>query len=166
MPATIATLEKSWNERLTNTPFNYQIFDDSFNQQYRQDERFGSLFFYFSLLAIFISCLGLLGLVAYSTIRRAREIGIRKVLGASATSVMMLLSREFVVLIGISAVIAIPVVWYGMQQWLNGYAYRTGISWWVFALAGVFTMLVALATVSFHSLKAAFTNPVKSLQSE
>lgn len=162
----VAAIEKNWAGHITALPFEYAILDESFNRQYLQDERFGTLFFYFSILAIFISCLGLLGLVAYSTLRRAREIGIRKVLGASASSVMLLLSREFFVLICISAVIAIPVVWYGMQQWLNGYAYRTNLSWWVFALAGAFTLAVALATVSFHSLKAAFTNPVKSLQSE
>lgn len=166
LPATIAALEKTWNANIADTPFEYQLLDESFNRQYQQDERFGTLFLYFSVLAIFISCLGLLGLVAYSTLRRAREIGIRKVLGASAASVMLLLSREFFVLICIAAVIAIPVVWYGMHQWLNGYAYRTNLSWWVFALAGTFTLAVALLTVSFHSLKAAFTNPVKSLQSE
>lgn len=162
----VAAIEKAWNGHITAVPFAYQVLDENFNRQYQQDERFGTLFLYFSILAIFISCLGLLGLVAYSTLRRAREIGIRKVLGASASSVMLLLSREFFVLICIAALIAIPLVWYGMQQWLNGYAYRTSISWWVFALAGIFTLAVALVTVSFHSLKAAFTNPVKSLQSE
>ncbi|WP_119080927.1 ABC transporter permease [Chitinophaga alhagiae] len=163
---TLAAVEQTWNRQIAGRPFDYRLLDEGFNRQYQQDERFGSLFFYFSILAIFISCLGLLGLVAYSTLRRAKEIGIRKVLGASASSVMLLLSREFIVLIGIAAVIAIPLVWYGMQQWLNGYAYRTSLSWWVFALAGVFTLVVALATVSFHSLKAAFTNPVRSLQTE
>uniref|UniRef100_UPI002FDEA729 ABC transporter permease n=1 Tax=Chitinophaga sp. TaxID=1869181 RepID=UPI002FDEA729 len=166
LKSTLAAIEKAWSGHITAVPFEYSILDESFNRQYQQDERFGTLFLYFSILAIFISCLGLLGLVAYSTLRRAREIGIRKVLGASAASVMLLLSREFFVLICIAAVIAIPLVWYGMHQWLNGYAYRTSLSWWVFALAGIFTIAVALLTVSFHSLKAAFTNPVKSLQSE
>lgn len=165
-PETLAAIESTWNRQVAGRPFDYRLLDEGFNRQYQQDERFGTLFLYFSVLAIFISCLGLLGLVAYSTVRRAKEIGIRKVLGASAASVMLLLSREFVVLIGIAAVIAIPLVWYGMQQWLNGYAYRTSLSWWVFALAGAFTLVVALVTVSFHSLKAAFTNPVKSLQAE
>lgn len=163
---TLAAIEKTWNAQIGGRPFVYQVLDEGFNLQYQQDERFGTLFFYFSILAIFISCLGLLGLVAYSTIRRAKEIGIRKVLGASAAGVMMLLSKEFIVLIGLAALIAVPLVWFGMHEWLNGYAYRTTLSWWVFVLAGGFTLVVALLTVSFHSLKAAFTNPIKSLQTE
>ncbi len=166
IPATVAAIEKAWKERITDVPFSYRLLDEDFNRQYRQDQRFGTLFLYFSILAVFISCLGLLGLVAYSTVRRAREIGIRKVLGASASSVMILLSREIIILIGIAAAIAAPIVWIGMREWLKGYAYQTTLSWWVFTLAGIFTIAVAMLTVSFHSLKAAFTNPVKSLQTD
>lgn len=166
LPATIAAIEKAWNTFAPGMPFNYQFLDDNFNRQYNSDERFGRLFFYFSILAIFISCLGLLGLVAYSTLQRSKEIGIRKVLGASAVSVMLLLSKDFVRLIAIAAVIAIPLVWYGMHQWLNGYAYRTNITWWIFAAAGLITLFIAVFTVSFHALKAALANPVKSLQAE
>lgn len=166
LPVTIAAIERAWNTYLPDKPFSYSFLDDNFNHQYNSDERFGKLFFYFAILAIFISCLGLLGLIAYSTLQRSKEIGIRKVLGASVASVMLLLSKDFLWLIGIAAIIAMPLVWYGMHQWLNGYAYHTNINWWVFATAALITLAIALFTVSFHSLKAAFANPVKALKAE
>jgi putative ABC transport system permease protein len=124
------------------------------------------LFLYFSVLAIFISCLGLLGLASYSTLQRTREIGIRKVLGASVFSITNMLSKEFLQLVLIAAVIAFPIAWFGMNKWMQGFAYKAGIGWWIFAVSGMLAMLIAITTVSFQSVKAALANPVKSLRSE
>jgi putative ABC transport system permease protein len=140
--------------------------DEFFDRQYRSEVRFGKLFFNFSLLAIFISCLGLLGLASYSTMQRTKEIGIRKVMGASVSGIVNLLSKDFLKLVAVSFVIAAPLSWYFMQKWLEHFAYRTGISWWVFVLAGVLALLVAVFTISFQAIKAALMNPVKSLRAE
>ena len=121
---------------------------------------------YFAVLAIMISCLGLLGLASYSTLQRTREIGIRKVLGASVPGIVGMLSKEFILLVLIAAVIAFPLAWIGMHSWLKDFAYRINIGWWVFAVAGVLSMFIALTTVSYQALKAALANPVKSLRSE
>ncbi|MDB5146131.1 MAG: transporter permease, partial [Mucilaginibacter sp.] len=137
-----------------------------FDRQYRAEQRFGKLFFNFAILAIFISCLGLLGLASYSTLQRTREIGIRKVLGALVPGIVNLLSLDFLKLILISRIIAMPVGWYFMNQWLKDFAYRIDIQWWVFVLAGILAIIVAVATISFQAIKAALSNPVKSLRSE
>jgi ABC-type antimicrobial peptide transport system permease subunit len=120
----------------------------------------------FAGLAIFISCLGLFGLAAYTAERRIKEIGIRKVLGASVSGLAGMLSKDFLQLVGISCVIAFPVAFWALHKWLESYQYRVDINWWVFAIAGVLAILIALATVSFQAVKAALTNPVKSLRSE
>jgi len=120
----------------------------------------------FAILAIFISCLGLLGLASYSTMQRTKEIGIRKVMGASVSGIINLLSKEFLTLVILSFFIAMPVAWYFMHTWLKDFAYRTNISWWVFVLAGVLAIMIALITVSFQAIKAAVANPVKSLRTE
>ncbi|HEX4371835.1 MAG TPA: FtsX-like permease family protein, partial [Puia sp.] len=117
-------------------------------------------------LAIFISCLGLFGLAAYTAERRTKEIGIRKVLGASVPELTGLLAKEFLLLVTLSCIIAFPVAWWFMNSWLQGYTYRTTIQWWMFALTGVLALLIALVTVSFQSIKAAIANPVKSLKTE
>ena len=117
-------------------------------------------------MAILISCLGLFGLAAFSAEQRKKEIGVRKVLGASVSGVVALLSKDFLKLVGISILIATPVAWWAMNKWLQGFAYRVNISWWVFVIAGVLALLIALITVSFQSIKAAIANPVKSLRSE
>ena len=130
------------------------------------EDRFGKLFLNFAVLAIFISCLGLLGLASYSTMQRTKEIGIRKVLGASVNDIVGLLSGEFLKLVLISFVIATPVAWYFMHSWLQDFAYRINISVWIFLAAGITALLIAIFTVSFQAIRAAIANPVKSLRTE
>jgi putative ABC transport system permease protein len=166
VPATLKAVEEKWKAFFPNRPFSYYFLDEFFDRQYRAEERFGKLFFNFAILAIFISCLGLLGLAAYSTMQRTKEIGIRKVMGASVSGIVNLLSKDFLLLVIISFFIAAPTAWYFMNQWVEGFAYRTPISWWVFAAAGIAALLIALGTISFQAIKAAVMNPVKSLRSE
>jgi len=166
IPATIASIESKWKTIAPQIPLEYSFVNQQFNKQYAGEERFGTLFLYFSVLAIFISCLGLLGLASYSTLQRTREIGIRKVLGASVFSITNMLSKEFLQLVLIAAVIAFPIAWFGMNKWMQGFAYKAGIGWWIFAVSGMLAMLIAITTVSFQSVKAALANPVKSLRSE
>ena len=147
-------------------PFQYNFLDDQFNLIFTSEMLVGKLSRIFAMLAIIISCLGLFGLSAYTAERRTKEIGIRKVLGASVANVTGLLSREFLQLVFISSLIALPIAWWSMKSWLNNYSYRVSISWWVFAAACVVAMLIALMTISFQSIKAALANPVKSLRSE
>jgi len=166
LPSTIAAVEKKWKELIPNRPFSYYFLDEFFDRQYRSEERFGKLFLNFAVLAIFISCLGLLGLASYSTIQRTKEIGIRKVLGASVSNIINLLSKDFLWLVAISALIAFPIAWFAMNKWLENFAYRTGVPWWVFLMAGVLATLIALLTISFQAIRAAISNPVKSLRTE
>lgn len=166
LPATIAAVEKQWKEIIPKRPFNYFFMDEFFDRQYRAEERFGKLFLNFAFLAIFISCLGLLGLASYSTIQRTKEIGIRKVLGASTTNIVNLLSVDFLKLILVSAVIAFPLAYVMMNKWLEDFAYRTGLSWWTFLIAGMLATFIALFTISFQAVRAALANPVKTLRSE
>ncbi|MEO5681406.1 MAG: FtsX-like permease family protein [Chitinophagaceae bacterium] len=166
VPATIAAIESKWKALIPNRPFSYFFLDEFFDKQYRSEMRFGKLFLNFALLAIFISCLGLLGLASYSTMQRTKEIGIRKVMGASVGGIVNLLSRDFLVLVLISFVVAAPIAWYGMHSWLKDFAYRIDISWWVFVLAGIIAVVIALGTISFQAIKAAVANPVKSLRTE
>ncbi len=147
-------------------PFEYQFIDDDFNQLFKTEILTGTLAGVFAGLAIFISCLGLFGLAAYTAERRIKEIGIRKVLGASVTGLAGLLSKDFLKLVGISCVIAFPIAFWALHKWLENYQYRVDVNWWVFAVAGITAMLIALATVSFQAIKAALMNPVKSLRSE
>lgn len=163
---TIAAIEKQFRMVNPNLPFSYYFMDEFFDRQYRSEERFGRLFLDFSILAIFISCLGLLGLASYSTMQRTREIGIRKVMGASVSNIINLLSKEFLKLVIISFFIAVPVAWYFMHKWLLDFAYRTPVSWWIFAAAGLLALLIAVLTISLQAFKAAIANPVKSLRSE
>ncbi|MGK2864518.1 MAG: ABC transporter permease [Chitinophagaceae bacterium] len=166
LSATISAIEGKWKSMIPNRPFTYFLLDEFFDKQYRSEERFGNLFLNFAILAIFISCLGLLGLASYSTMQRTREIGIRKVMGASVSGIINLLSKDFLVLVVISFFIAMPVAWYFMKVWLKDFAYRTDISWWVFILSGVLALTIAFVTVSFQAIKAAIANPVKSLRTE
>lgn len=163
---TLSGIEKYWDQYLPNKSFDYYFLDEFFDRQYRSEERFGKLFLYFALLAIFISCLGLLGLASYSTLQRHREIGIRKILGASAFGIVNLLSVDFLKLVVISIGIASPIAWYLMHNWLQDFAYRISIGWSVFAIAGGAALGIALLTVSFQAIKAAIANPVKSLRTE
>lgn len=166
IPQTMAALESKWKSLEPQRPFSSFFLDQSFDKQYAGEDRFGKLFMYFAVLAIFISCLGLLGLAAYSTMQRTREIGIRKVLGASVPSIVNMLSKEFLLLVIIAALIAFPIAWLGMHSWLKDFAYRVPIGWWVFAVAGVLSLLIAITTISFQAIKAALANPVMSLRSE
>jgi len=166
LPATIAAIETKWKELIPSWPFNYYFMDEFFDRQYRAEDRFGKLFLSFAILAILISCLGLLGLAAYNTTQRTKEIGIRKVLGASVPHLVSLLSRDFVVLVLLSTAIAVPIAGWAMHKWLEDFAYRTSVSWWIFAIAGAGAVAIALITVSFQAIKAATANPVDSLRSE
>ncbi|MDP4130528.1 MAG: ABC transporter permease [Bacteroidota bacterium] len=166
LPATISDIEKKWNALIPARPFSYFFLDDFFDKQYRSEERFGKLFLNFAALAVLISCLGLLGLASYSTMQRTREIGIRKVLGASVTNIVNLLSGEFLKLVAIAIIIASPIAWFAMHSWLQDFAYRIHISLEIFITAAILAALIALLTVSFQAIKAAVANPVNSLRTE
>jgi putative ABC transport system permease protein len=166
LPSTFAAIEHKWKQTLWDRPFDYFFMDEYFDRQYRAEDRFGNLFLYFAVLAISISCLGLMGLASYSTLQRTREIGVRKVVGASVAQIVILLSRDFVKLVGWSFIVAVPPSWLLMHVWLNGFAYRIDAYWWIFLAAGGTALLIAIVTVSFQSIKAALANPVKSLRSE
>jgi ABC-type antimicrobial peptide transport system permease subunit len=147
-------------------PFEYKFYDEDFDAFFATETLIGKLAGVFSVLAIFISCLGLFGLAAYTAERRTKEMGIRKVLGASVQGLAGLLSKEFLQLVALSCVIAFPVAWWAMNSWLQDYEYRTAIHWWIFGVAGFASLAIALVTVSFQALKAAMVNPVKSLRTE
>jgi putative ABC transport system permease protein len=166
VPATIAAIENKWKATFSNRPFSYYFLDEFFDKQYKSEQRFGKLFLNFAILAIIISCLGLLGLASYSTLQRTKEIGIRKVLGASVSGIVNLLSTEFLVLVIISFAIAAPVAGFFMHKWLQDFAYHTSLNFWVFIIAGISALTIALFTVSFQAVRAAIANPVTSLRSE
>ena len=166
MPQTLAAIEVKWKQMLGDRPFSYYFMDEFFDRQYRSEQHFGQLFLNFAVLAIFISCLGLMGLAAYSTVQRTKEIGVRKVVGASVGNIVYLLSREFMVLVGWAFLVAAPLSWFFVNGWLSGFAYRIASYWWIFGLAGLTALAIALATVSWQAIKAALVNPVKSLRSE
>ncbi len=147
-------------------PFEYTFVDETFNAKFKSEQLIGKLSQLFALLAILISCLGLFGLAAYTAEQRSKEIGVRKVLGASIAGIVKLLSKDFLKLVGLSILIAIPIAWYAMDNWLQDYAYRIEINWWIFVIAGVVAILIAMVTVSFQAIKAALANPVNSLKSE
>jgi putative ABC transport system permease protein len=165
---TITSIERSWKTIIPYRPFSYFFVDDMFDRQYRAEDRFGRLFLYFAVLAIFISCLGLLGLASYSTLQRTKEIGVRKVLGASVGGIVRLLSKDFLVLVGVAFLVATPVSFFLMKGWVDGFAYRINIysAWWIFAIGGLAAAVIAMLTISLQSIRAALTNPVKSLRSE
>ena len=162
----ISSIEKTWHEQIAGSPFDYYFYDDSLNKLYFSEIRMGIIFKYFSFLSILIACLGLFGLVSISAEQRTKEIGIRKVLGASVSNVALILSKEFLLLVILSNVIAWPVAYFFMNKWLQDFAYRINIVWWMFVLSGGIALLIALLTVSFQAIKAATTNPVKSLRYE
>jgi len=163
---TVATVKALWNKYFPNDPFNYFFLDDEFNAQYQSDQRFGEMFTLFASLAILIACFGLVGLSAYNILQRTKEMGIRKVLGASVQNVVFILSKDFLLLVVLSFIIAVPVSWFIMHNWLQDFAYRITINWWVFGIAGVLAFLIALSTISYQAIRAATANPVKSLRSE
>jgi putative ABC transport system permease protein len=166
VPHTIHEVEKVWNAHFGESPFSYFFLDDLFDAQYKSGARFGRVFGMFALLAIIIACFGLLSLSAYNVLQRTKEIGIRKVLGASVQNIIYLLSKEFLILVCIAFVVSVPVAWWVMHTWLQDFAYRITIAWWIFGVAGVIAFVIALSTVSFQAVKAALLNPVKSLRIE
>jgi len=166
LTSTISAIENKWNTLIPARPFSYFFLDEYFDKQYKSEQRFGKLFLNFAVLAIIISCLGLLGLASYSTMQRTREIGIRKVLGATVPNIVNLLSKDFLKLVGVAIIIASPIAWFAMHKWLQDFAYRIPISWWIFALAAVAATIIAIVTVSFQAIKAAVSNPVLSLRAE
>jgi putative ABC transport system permease protein len=165
-PAAIKAIEKYWHQYNANFPFEYSFLDDQYNDMYKSEQQTGTLFSIFAGIAIFISCLGLFGLATYTAQIKIKEIGIRKVLGASVVNITTMLSKDFLLLVIISLVIAGPIAWYAMNKWLEDYAYRVSLSWTLIPLAGISALLIALITISFQAVKAALTNPVKSLRSE
>ncbi len=162
----IAQVENKWRTMAPGQPFNYSFMDDDFNNIYKSEQQTGKIFISFAAFAIFIACLGLFGLVTYASEQRTKEIGIRKVLGASVSTIVSMLSRDFLKLIIIAAIIAFPVAWWVMHSWLQHFAYRISITGWVFVIAGGLALVIALLTVSFQAIKAAIANPVKSLRAE
>ncbi len=166
LPATLSEIEGVWKELAPHRPFIYSFLDADFNKQYESDFRFRQIFTTFSILAILIACLGLLGLATYTAEQRTKEIGIRKVLGANIGSIVGLLSKDFIKLVLLAILVATPVAWFAMNKWLEGFAYQVPVHWWVFLISGVLAVVVALVTISFQAVKAAMLNPVKSLKSE
>ncbi|MBS1935952.1 MAG: hypothetical protein JST96_18275 [Bacteroidetes bacterium] len=159
-------VENKWKAMAPGQPFSYSFMDADFNNLYTSEQQTGKLFITFAVFAIFIACLGLFGLVTYAAEQRTKEIGIRKVLGANVGGIVAMLSKDFAKLILIAAIIAFPIAWWAMNKWLQGFAYRVDLAWWVFVAAGLITIIIALVTVSFQAIKAALMNPVKSLRSE
>ncbi|QQL51327.1 ABC transporter permease [Mucilaginibacter ginkgonis] len=164
--ALVAQVENKWKAINPNKAFEYSFMDQDFDGMYRAEQRIGKIFISFTSLAIIIACLGLFGLAAYAAEQRNKEIGIRKVLGAGLSSIVRMLTADFIKLVLVALVIAAPLAWFAMQQWLQGFAYRQNIQWWTIIAAGAGAILIAFATISFQSVKAALINPVKSLKAE
>jgi ABC-type antimicrobial peptide transport system permease subunit len=162
----LSSLETVYKQLNPNFQFTYTFSDDEYNKLYNNEQIVSKLSNAFAFLAIFISCLGLLGLAMFTAEQRLKEIGIRKVLGASVASLFALLSSEFLILVIIALLIATPIAWYAMNYWLRTFAYHAPVEWWIFALSGGLIIGIALATVSFQAIKAALINPIKSLRSE
>ncbi|MEO6582977.1 MAG: FtsX-like permease family protein, partial [Ferruginibacter sp.] len=164
IPSALAKIESTWKRFLPEAPYEYTFLDERFQKLYESEERQKVIFSIFACIAILIACLGLFGLSAFAITQRIKEIGIRKVLGASVGNIVGLLSKNFLKLVAIAAVIAFPLAWYAMNTWLQDFAYRINIPWWVFLLAGLIATLIAFATISLQAIKAAVSNPVKSLR--
>ncbi len=166
LASTLKSIKASWEQNFPEHIYEFHFLDKTLERLYETESRLYSLFKIFALLAILISCLGLWGLATFAALQRTKEIGIRKVLGASLSQLIVLLSKEFLLLVVIALFLAVPIAWYGMNKWLQNFAYSVDIQWWIFAISGITVILIAFLTVSFQSVKAALTNPVKSLRSE
>ena len=162
----VKSVKKIWDKYFPIDPFEYFFLDEFFNRQYEENQRFGVVFALFAIFAIAIACFGLLGLSSYNVLQRTKEIGVRKVLGASVNSLIFTLSKDFLALVAISFIIATPITALVMRSWLEGFAYRIGLSWWIFGIAGMIAFFIALLTVGFQALKVAVANPINSLRSE
>jgi len=163
---TIEQVRKVWNNFSPEFPLEYKFLDENFEQMYKSEDKLKSLLWLFTGIAIFVGCMGLFGLAAYTAERRKKEVGIRKVLGASVEGMVILLSRDFIILVLLSILIASPLAWMFMNRWLQDFAYRIQMSGWVFLIAGLLAILIAFFTVSFQAIKVALNNPVNSLRSE
>ena len=166
IPGALGYLESTWKKTLPEIPYQYTFLDQNFDKLYQTEQRQANIFTIFACIAIFIACLGLFGLSAFAISQRVKEIGIRKVLGAKVSTIVTLLSKDFLKLVAISAIIAFPVAWYFMRNWLQDFAYRIAMPWWIYIVAGIAAALIALVTISFQAIRAAITNPVKSLRTE
>ena len=166
IPSAIAGIEKKWKAAFPELPFQYTFLDQDFDSQYAADQKRSKIFTAFSILTILITCLGLLGLIAFTTQQRQKEISVRKVLGANIGQIIPLITRNFILLVGLSCFIAFPVAWYFMDKWLKIFPYNTGLSATPFILSAITVLLITLLTVIFHTMKAALANPVKSLRTE
>jgi ABC-type antimicrobial peptide transport system permease subunit len=166
IPTSLSAVENIWGSVIPDYPFDYRFMDETFDRMYRAESRIGTLLNYFTVLAVLIACLGLFGLASFTAEQRTKEIGIRKVLGATVSQVTFLLCREFFVLVLLANVLAWPLAYFGMKSWLANYAYRTSLGWMIFVAAMVLALVVALASVSFQALRAAVTNPARALKYE
>jgi putative ABC transport system permease protein len=166
IPDILKQVESKWKSLAPGMPYSYSFMDATFNDMYKSEQRIGKIVLIFSVLAILIACLGLFGLSTFIAEQRTKEIGIRKVLGASVQSIVQLVSREFMILVAVAFIIAVPVGWWAMNNWLADFAYRVNVEWWVFVLAGGMALGIALGTMSFQAIKAALMNPTRSLRSE
>jgi putative ABC transport system permease protein len=162
----VGTIESKWKTMAPGKPFSYQFMDEAFDNMYRIEQRTGKLGLTLAIIAIVIACLGLFGLATYTAQQRIKEIGVRKVLGATIPDVVSMLSKDFMLLVLIASALAIPLSWWAMNKWLQDFAYRINMGWWIFLAAGVIALVIALVTVSSQAIKAALANPVKSLRTE
>ncbi|HQU54365.1 MAG TPA: ABC transporter permease, partial [Saprospiraceae bacterium] len=163
---TLTSMEDVWRQHVMHRPFSYEFLDDTYRNMYESEMQTSRVVSAFTWIAIFLSCLGLFGMASYTFVQRTKEISIRKVLGASTWGILGLLSRDFLVLVGISLLVASPIAYLLMRRWLNDFAYRIDISWWVFVLAGLVAVLLTLVTISIQGLKTARTSPAGKLRSE
>jgi putative ABC transport system permease protein len=166
LPNTINYIKATWDKFTPEYPIDYKFLDENFAAMYSSESKLSTLLWIFTAMAIFVGCMGLFGLAAFSAEQRIKEIGIRKVLGASVLNIVAMLSKTFLKPVFIASLIAFPIAWWAMNSWLQDYEYRIKISWWIFVIAGLAALLIALITVSFQSIKAATTNPTKNLRSE
>ena len=166
IPQVLESMRDKWSNMSSGTPLNYRFMDEAFDEMYRTEQRLSKIALIFSILAILVACLGLFGLSTFIAEKRIKEIGIRKVLGATVTGLVKMLSKDFLVLVLIAFIIATPIAWYAMQKWLQDFVYRIEISWIYFLIAGLLAVFIAMGTVSYHAIKAALINPAKNLRSE
>ena len=166
IPSAISHLEKIWKERVPHRPFEYHFLDESYHSLYKTEQRTGSVFSAFAIIAVALACLGLFTLTAYTMVQRTKEIGIRKILGATIGNILTLVAKDFMKLVFIAFIIATPIALYVGNKWLGNFVYRIPVQWWVFAGAGVITLIIAFVSISLQAFKTAMASPVKNLRTE
>jgi putative ABC transport system permease protein len=166
LQSSVSQVKKVWDQFSPEYPMDFKFMDENFDKMYKSEEKLMTLVWLFTAIAIFVGCLGLFGLSTYAAERRTKEIGIRKVLGASVNGIVFMLSKDFLKLVMIALLIASPIAWYFMNQWLQDFAYRIVINWWVFGMAAIVVLLIAVLTVSTQAIRAALSNPVRAIRSE